>query len=209
MQDPLKYFRVEAREIVEQLQGALLELERTEAQVAVVARLLRLAHTLKGAARVVKQPEIATAAHGLEDVLVPLRDTSQPVGRAIVEQLLALVDDIARRVANLSAPPQTASASPGEVDEKRGATAPVVEEPMRVGAASLEHVESLMDGVAELGFQLGSVRQAMPVLAECRSLAEQLAERLDPRRSVGWGVHNAVSAQALAGELEARLERLE
>jgi two-component system chemotaxis sensor kinase CheA len=209
MQDPLKYFRVEAREIVEQLQGALLELERTEAQVAVIARLLRLAHTLKGAARVVKQPEIATAAHGLEDVLVPLRDTSQPVGRAIVEQLLALVDDIARRVVNLSAPPQTASPSPAEVVEKRGAATPVVEEPMRVGAASLEHVESLMDGVAELGFQLGSVRQAMPVLAECRSLAEQLAERLDPRRSVGWGVHNAVSAQALAGELEARLERLE
>ena len=208
MQDPLKYFRVEAREIVEQLQGSLLELERTdEAQIAVIARLLRLAHTLKGAARVVKQPAIATAAHGLEDVLVPLRESSEAVPREVVERLLALVDDIARRVAQLSAPPPAAVA--GESTERQAAPAPLVEEPMRVGAASLEHVESLMDGVAELGFQLGSVRQAMPALAECRSLAEQLAERLDPRRSVGWALHSAVSAQALATELEARLERLE
>ena len=32
MQDPLKYFRVEAREILEQLQRGLLELERSGAQ---------------------------------------------------------------------------------------------------------------------------------------------------------------------------------
>ncbi len=207
MQDPLKYFRVEAREIVEQLQAALLELERGEAQIAVVARLLRLAHTLKGAARVVKQAGIATASHGLEDVLVPLRDRSEPVARPVIEQLLAISDEIARRVAELATAP--ASAEPQKSPYNAADARPAAEEPMRVTAASLEHVESLMDGVAELGFQLASVREAMPVLADCRSLAEQLAERLDPRRSLGWTVHSAVSAQALAGELEARLEQLE
>lgn len=207
MQDPLKYFRVEAREIVEQLQAALLELERGEAHVAVIARLLRLAHTLKGAARVVKQPEIATASHGLEDVLVPLRESAGPVARAVIEQLLAISDDIARRVTQLAPPP--VAAEPQKAATRAPNTRPSSEEPLRVTAASLEHVESLMDGVAELGFQLGSVREAMPVLAECRNLSEQLAERLDPRRSVGWTLHSAVAAQALAGELEARLERLE
>ena len=49
MSDPLKYFRVEAREIVEQLQSGVLELERSGDSVS---KLLRLAHTLKGAARV-------------------------------------------------------------------------------------------------------------------------------------------------------------
>lgn len=212
MQDPLKYFRIEAHEIVEQLQGALLELERGEARAAVVAKLLRLAHTLKGAARVVKQTEIAGTAHRLEDVLVPLRDGAGPVARPVVEQLLALSDDITRRVSELAAPP-VRTPVPADSDAK-AAVIPVgpaaaAEDAMRLAAAPLEHVESLMDSVAELGFQLGSVRQAMPTLADCRSLAEQLTERLDPRRSTGWALHNAVSAQALASELEARIAKLE
>ena len=62
MADPYKYFRVEARELVEQLGTGVLELEREGTGRDVVARLLRHAHTLKGAARVVKQGEIAKLA---------------------------------------------------------------------------------------------------------------------------------------------------
>ena len=53
MADPYRYFRVEAGEILEQLQAGLLELEKGAPPAEVVAKLLRLAHTLKGAARVV------------------------------------------------------------------------------------------------------------------------------------------------------------
>jgi two-component system chemotaxis sensor kinase CheA len=216
MRDPLKYFRVEAREIVEQLQASLLELERSDEPSATVARLLRLAHTLKGAARVVKQLELATLSHQLEDLVVPLRSAAAPVGRDVIEPLLALVDDLASRVSNLAPAPQS-PATPPEVAPSAGpATAAqpppvtgVAEEGMRVAAAPLEHVETLTDGVAEIGFQLGCMRQALPVLSECRNLAGQLAERLDPRRSADWSLVKAVSAQALASELEARLTKLE
>ncbi len=47
MADPYRYFRVEAAEILEQLQKGLLELERGAPAAEVVAKLLRLAHTLK------------------------------------------------------------------------------------------------------------------------------------------------------------------
>ena len=43
-QDPYKYFRIEARELVDQLGTTTLELER-EPSPELVARLLRLAHT--------------------------------------------------------------------------------------------------------------------------------------------------------------------
>lgn len=222
MKDPLKYFRVEAREIVEQLQAALLELERSNEPGAVVARLLRLAHTLKGAARVVKQLEIATLAHRMEDLLVPLRNASERAGRDVIDQLLALVDDLARHVAQLApAPaPETSSATVSPLPPQAPAPAapPIAasaaltgaaDEPMRLAGAPLEHVENLMDGVAEVGFQLGSIRHALPTLTECHNLAEQLAERLDPRRSADWGLVNALGAQGLASELEASLARLE
>jgi two-component system chemotaxis sensor kinase CheA len=55
--DPYRYFRVEARDLLEGLTAGILQLEKGTAAPDVVGRLLRLAHTLKGAARVVKQRE--------------------------------------------------------------------------------------------------------------------------------------------------------
>ncbi len=77
--DPYRYFRIEARDLAEQLSRSLLELERTGSGGEVVPRLLRLAHTLKGAARVVRLPEIADQAHMIEDLLTPFRDTVKSV----------------------------------------------------------------------------------------------------------------------------------
>ena len=64
--DPYQYFRIEAREILDGLGRGVLELEKS-ATPETVAGLLRLAHTIKGAARVVKQPQIADGAHALEE----------------------------------------------------------------------------------------------------------------------------------------------
>jgi len=49
--DPLRYFRIEARELVDQISAAVLDLDQQPGPDP-VARLLRFAHTLKGAARV-------------------------------------------------------------------------------------------------------------------------------------------------------------
>lgn len=73
-EDPLRYFRVEAAELAEVLERGLLALERGPPEGDLVPRLLRAAHTLKGAARIVRVPEIAQASHAIEDVLQPLRD---------------------------------------------------------------------------------------------------------------------------------------
>ncbi len=203
MQDPLKYFRVESREIVEQLQAALLALERGESQAPKVALLLRLAHTLKGAARVVKQLEIATLSHDLEDLLVPHRERGEPIGRELIDRLLRVVDDLARSVGGLTPAPLQSTAEPAAP-----AAAPNEEAP-RSAVAAEEHVESLSDGVAELGFRLTSVRQALPLLGECRNLADQLLERLAPQRGAEWSSNGAVAARALTTQLEANLLKLE
>ena len=64
--DPYKYFRIEARELLDGLARGILDLEKGAGGADGVARLLRYAHTLKGAARVVKQPEIADRAHAFD-----------------------------------------------------------------------------------------------------------------------------------------------
>jgi two-component system chemotaxis sensor kinase CheA len=106
--DPYRYFRIEARELVEGLGRGLLELEKANAGAETsksIDRLLRLAHTLKGAARVVKQAKIAELAHAIEDLLEPHRDAPDaPSERAEVTHLLQLVDAIAALVTMLDAP---------------------------------------------------------------------------------------------------------
>ena len=66
LRDPYKYFRVEGHELIDQLSQGALDLEKGPPAPDAVARLLRLAHTLKGAAGVVRQLEIGERAHALE-----------------------------------------------------------------------------------------------------------------------------------------------
>src|SRR5687767_1008238 len=105
--DPYKYFRVEAGEILEQLSKGALDLEKGSSDPDLVARLLRLAHTLKGAARVVRQPEIADRAHTVEDILEPYRGSVAPLFRDKMEALLGVIDAIGRRVAALTQGPDS------------------------------------------------------------------------------------------------------
>src|ERR1700730_8304537 len=101
-QDLYKYFRLEARDLLDQFTKGMLELERSGGGSALIQRLLRAAHTLKGAARVVKQPEIADCAHAIEDVLSPFRESAHGVAREQLDTILKQLDDIGGRIRALT-----------------------------------------------------------------------------------------------------------
>src|SRR5216117_74835 len=120
--DPYRYFRVEARELVEGMGRGVLQLEQgTTPDVA--ANLLRLAHTLKGAARVVRQTRIAEQAHAIEDALAPLRDGAAPLASEGIDQVLKLLDEIAGGISALDQAPAAvdAPARPAAPPEVTGA----------------------------------------------------------------------------------------
>ena len=74
--DKYRYFRVEARELLEGLTRGILELERAPDDRSAVARLLRLAHTLKGAARGIGAFSLADAAAFAEPIDPSDQDTA-------------------------------------------------------------------------------------------------------------------------------------
>jgi chemosensory pili system protein ChpA (sensor histidine kinase/response regulator) len=90
--DVLSYFGPEAAEHLETMTGAILTLEREGASEAGIAALFRAVHTLKGAAYVVGCRPIGELAHGLEDVLVTVREGGAPLTPAVLEASLAAVD---------------------------------------------------------------------------------------------------------------------
>jgi two-component system chemotaxis sensor kinase CheA len=152
--DPFKYFRIEARELLSELTRELLELEKGSRGPEPVAKLLRLAHTLKGAARVVKLPGIAELAHKLEDGLSPLRENGSAIAPGQTTAFLACVDAIATHVAAVDAP---AKAADGPHEPIAGAIASSDErfEAVRV---ELSEMDALLDEISELGSKLASVR---------------------------------------------------
>lgn len=158
MSDPFKYFRIEARDLVEQIGRCVLELERSPT-VEAVRHVLRHAHTLKGAARVVRQPQIADRAHAIEDTLEPFRDDAVAIGRTQVARLLALADEISQMVALLGAAP---------------APKAVLPEPPSVVHADRAELDALLEGVHETHARLGALRATTAGLAGDAGLAAAL-----------------------------------
>ncbi|GIJ45120.1 hypothetical protein Val02_20060 [Virgisporangium aliadipatigenens] len=111
--DPYRYFRVEARELVDQLSEGALELERHDSPADIVARMLRHAHTLKGAARVVRLPGIADRTHTLEEELGVHRDAAGPLPPGRAAYLIGMVDELSAEVSAIPPPGLSAPGSGG------------------------------------------------------------------------------------------------
>jgi two-component system chemotaxis sensor kinase CheA len=195
VKDAYRYFRVEARELLEQMSVGVLDLEKQAgAAQIVVPRLLRLAHTLKGAARVVKQPDIANWAHAIEDTLLPWRETTEAVPRECIDRVLACLDQIGAQVATLTPPADAASAGPLQS---------VPEEAVRTLRTDVAEMDALLDGVAQTHAEIAALRRSGERIAGAGALAQRLLDQLAVRRDpdnprAGVVTHNV---RALAEEL--------
>jgi two-component system chemotaxis sensor kinase CheA len=205
-EDPLKYFRIEARELSEALTGGALELERDRGGKEPVERLLRIAHTLKGGARVVGITEIADLAHAIEDALAPHRSGQGNVASDRIEMVVTLVQAVAKSVAALDAarPARPRQGSSPEVD---GAGRPHLDfETVRVEVVEMD---ALLEGVAETTVQVGAFRGVANEAASTIRDAGTLIDRLDHAATVlvarGAEEDSLAQARALAVELRANL----
>ena len=199
MADPYRYFRIEAAEILEQLQAALLDLEKGLPSAEIIAKLLRLAHTLKGAARVVKQKGIADHSHAVEDLIVPFRDAGAAVVPSVIQAALQRVDAMRAELAGLSAPTVPVAEALG------AAQAPISEDLFWTARPNVDDLEVLMDGVAELTVQLAGVRGAGRDLGRAVDLAELMRDQLTVRRGAQLTEAELVRMRSLVQELQSVL----
>ncbi len=201
--DPYKYFRVEAGEILEQLQQGLLDLEKGAPAAQVVPKLLRLAHTLKGAARVVKQTGIAELSHAVEDLLVPLRDAGAVLAASTIQSSLQHVDAMRVQLLSLSAPTVATPAAPGAATTQ--VLAASTEHSFWAAKANVQDLDVLMDGIGELNVQLGGVRGLRRGLERAKGLAELMGDQLAVRRTGQSSEAELVKLRSLADELQSVL----
>jgi len=194
--DPYRYFRIEARELLDALGQGALDLEKGRAGPEAVGRLLRAAHTLKGASRVVKQAEIAELAHKVEEELAPHR-ASGAVAPGRAGEILRLVAEMAARVDGLDQP---APAGGG----RAGGEAVIHAIPIEVDEA-----DAVLRMLSEQGTHLAALRDEVGALEQASRLAGVLADQLGPRRGAAAGDGAAAAkALAIAEDLRAQVARV-
>ncbi|HEY2393380.1 MAG TPA: response regulator [Candidatus Angelobacter sp.] len=201
--DKYKYFRIEAHELLEGLGKDMLELEKGKSGKDLVGRILRHAHTLKGASRVVKQPEIAEIAHALEDAFAPYREQSNEVPPERVNHALGLLDLIAARVSSLDLPVAINTEAP----------LPVSEEFFETVRVEIAEADKLLNSLTEASVQLTALRREAGSLERIRQLAGNLRGCLTLEPGLNGNEPREASAsvklRALTEELCTHLEHLE
>jgi chemotaxis protein histidine kinase CheA len=82
----------ESQEIYDRVTRALMELEKEPAQGPRFDELARGLHTLKGSAATLGLEELADFAHRMEDVILPLRGSAQPLPGPVADAVLKSLD---------------------------------------------------------------------------------------------------------------------
>lgn len=190
--DPYKYFRIEARELMDGLTRDLLDLEKGALTPELTARLLRAMHTLKGASRVVRQTRISELAHKLEDLLTPFRDGKTPIPRACIDEMLQLLDGVAAQISSLDTPreSETAIAQPHAAPASSASPA----ESIRVDVGEMD---KLLEGIAEIGTKLVSMQRDTAGLDRAKQLSVAIFEHLARPRAAGASASEHASQSRL------------
>ncbi len=98
----LEYFLAEAEDYLNVLSRGIPALETTEDRASLLEELFRAAHTLKGAAAIVRLSVTSSIAHSMEDILETFKNRHIAVKKDVVELLLTMLDEIAHIVRNIS-----------------------------------------------------------------------------------------------------------
>ena len=191
--DPYRYFRIEARELLDQLSRGVLDMEKEGHDAELPLRLLRWAHTLKGAARVVKLAKMAELAHSLEGLLDPYRDGVRVKGDA-VNAILNSIDAMGGQLAQLPA------AESEQITEKYS------EASAKLSISSRVEVDALLDGLGEIAGGLNGIRRAIASIEHIRELAGKIddpsASRRSPYSQDRWHVMDTDTLDLLADQID-------
>lgn len=114
----LDLFKMEAEAHCAALSDGLLKLESNPGDTAPVESLMRAAHSIKGAARIVGLDVIVPLAHAMEECFLTAQSGKEPLTPGRVDQLLKCIDTLAelRAVSDADLPAWIASRS-GRVTE--------------------------------------------------------------------------------------------
>ena len=101
--DDIEAFLVESYENLNQIEGDIIELEKTSGNGEALVRIYRSLHTLKGNCGFLPFPNLESLAHAGENLLSCLRDRQLAITPEIISTLLQTVDSIRQILSQIQA----------------------------------------------------------------------------------------------------------
>ena len=95
-EDLIKMFKEEARDLLVELEAALLELEKTPDDKELISRVFRAMHTIKGSGAMFGYDDIAAFTHDVETVYDHVRNGKIGVTKDLIDLTLSACDQIRR-----------------------------------------------------------------------------------------------------------------
>ncbi len=223
MWDPvlIDLFRSEVETHSEALSSALLELERAPGDTSRIDEMMRAAHSIKGAARVVGVDPAVRVAHVMEDCFVAAQKRILPLSSADVDVLLRGVD----LLANIAAATSQSDANIGETFDANVRTLVAELENLlsrKTSDATLPETPFVSTGASRRELEANQVTIIFPALldaVEAESIRQQVVSavesrceliRFDLARTVDLDIQGLAFLAAVPGYLaEHRHSRLE
>ena len=173
-------FLDEARELIEEMEGHLLALERSPDDRALLDALFRCAHSLKGGSGVFGFNEMAQSTHALEDTFERLRQDRLNVDKGLTDGLLRSVDELRRMLV------EGEPAAPSEAGANTRPSSPLLQD----WAIRFEPDPRILQrGLDPLGIlrEVANAAEALDVAADLSGLP-RLAE-IDPEQCyLAWTI---------------------
>ncbi len=92
--DPYRFFKIEAKELLDKLNEGFVEIEKNPSD-DLLNQLFRSAHTLKGAARLVRLENIGEIAHYLEDMMGEAKSGERSLTSSDIDRFFKGLDAVA------------------------------------------------------------------------------------------------------------------
>lgn len=159
-----RMFRLEANELVSGLTQSLLALEKEPDRGDLIATCFRLAHTLKGAARMVLRTDVSELAHTMEETLATYRESGDPIEPDCVSDLLKVLECIRGDLERPAAAARGERRSAPDLTAERFTTVRVELTAMDALLAALSEARAQLRGLHGVQNQLVRAQRAAAVL---------------------------------------------
>ncbi len=158
----LEDFLVEAGELIEALDGQLVELESRPGDTGLLNAVFRAFHTVKGGAGFLGLSPLVEVCHDAEEVLNALRSAHRTLDAAAMDAVLGALDDVRRMFGEIRAGQPPSPATPTVLAALRRTLAGE----HAAASAQAEAAAAAAEADAQVSAEVQSAAQAAPLGAE-------------------------------------------
>ncbi len=204
-------FRSECESQTRVLSDGLVQLEGREPDAKLLESLMRAAHSLKGAARIVDLDGAVSVSHAMEDTFVAAQAGKRPLDSVAVDHMLRGVDLLTRLAASGSSVPANLEAdvraflqwNPDSAEEKP------LHSPADQTSASTDERRALRVTAENLDRLLGSAGESLVASRRLRTFTKNFWQMHRHHRTMAKGIEAAQQASMAGHDVNPLLRKLQ